>query len=213
MNTKIIPLGIVACLSVAHPLSAAVTTITGGASSGYEYFDRKYDNSGTSNDDDDYSRFRVSPFITIVSETARQSVDFTYAPSFWYDLDSSEDDLDHNLSLEYMRMLTRYWNVSLADNLSVTDEFNSYTPTIDPETGVIISEGPGNDTADLPVVLKEYPHFIRCASGHCHLKLRCFLLGRDKRRQRFRNVPEGCKCQKSTDYDSEPQQVAGPVLV
>ncbi|SHO46108.1 porin family protein [Desulfopila aestuarii] len=146
MNIKILPLGVAVCLSMSAPLSAAVNTISAGVSTGYEYFDRNYDNSN-SPDDDDYSRLRVSPFITIISETERQSLDFTYAPSFWYDFDESEDDIDHKLSLEYLRMLTRYWNVSLADNLSITDEFNSYSPTTDPETGDIVSGGPGADVA------------------------------------------------------------------
>lgn len=135
------------CLSFPNVLNAAVATISGGVSTGYEYFDRKYDNSSSYSEDDNYSRFRVSPFVTIASETARQSLEFKYAPSYWYDADQSEDDLDHQLSLEYLRMLTQYWNVSLTDRLSINDEFNSYSPITDPETGDIISQAPGVETS------------------------------------------------------------------
>lgn len=146
MNIRIFSLGLAGCLGFASPLAAAVTTVSGGVSTGYEYFDRQYDDSSAS-DDDDYSRFKISPFVTIVSETARHSLAFKYVPTFWYDVDESEDDVDHDLSLEYIRALTRYWNVSVADYLSITDEFNSYSPTTDPESGDITSEGPGADPA------------------------------------------------------------------
>jgi len=143
---KILPWGVIACLSVSTPLYAAVTTISGGIGSGYEYFDRQYDNSG-SPDNDDYSRFTISPFVVVVSESERQSLTFNYAPTFWYDFDQNEDDVNQALSLEYLGKPTQYWSVSLADNLSITDEFNSYSPTTDPETGDITSGSPGADTS------------------------------------------------------------------
>lgn len=149
MNTKILSLAALACVTSVPPLHAAVTTMSGGVSTGYEQFDRSRDASAsttaTSSNDDSYSRVRISPFVTIVSKTARQSVDFTYAPSFRYDIDESENDIDQNLSLDYMRALTRRWSFTLSDNLSVTDDFNSFSPTIDPDTGRIISESPGAD--------------------------------------------------------------------
>lgn len=151
MNTKIMIVGTLACMAFASPLCAAVTTLSGGVKTGYEYFDRSRDNSAstttTSSSDDGYSRFRLSPFVTIVSATARQSVDFTYAPSFWYDIDESENDIDQKLSLDYVRALTRRWSFTLSDDLSVTDEFNSFSPAIDADTGKIISESPGADPA------------------------------------------------------------------
>jgi len=142
---KILPWGIAACLSVSTPLYAAVTTISGGISSGYEYFDRQYKTSNSS--DDDYSRFTVSPFVTVLSETERQSLTFNYAPTLWYDFHQNEDDINHALTLDYLSKPTQYWSVSLADHLSISDEFNSYSPTTDPETGDITSGSPGQDTA------------------------------------------------------------------
>lgn len=147
MSRNVLPLGVViACLGLPLSSLAAVTTISGGISTGYEYFDRQYDDS-ESTDDDDYSRFRVSPFITIVNETSRQSAEFRYAPSYWYDLDESEDDIDHTLSLDYMRLLTQHWSVTVADRLSITDEYNTYAPTTDPDSGDITSDRPGGDPA------------------------------------------------------------------
>lgn len=149
MNRKILSLTALVCMAFAAPLPAAVTTMSGGVSTGYEYFDRSRDNSvtATSSNDEGHSRFRISPFVTIVSATARQSVDFTYAPSFWYDVDESENDIDQKLTLDYMRALSRRWNFTISDNLSITDEFNSFSPTVDPDTGKIISVSPGAGTA------------------------------------------------------------------
>ncbi len=149
MKKKLLAIGTITCLVLPSLTYAAVTTVSGGVSTGYEYFDREYENSRTtsSSDDDDYSRFKISPFVTIVSETVRQSAKFTYAPTFWYDFDESEDDLDHRLTLDYTRALTRHWDFSLSDNLTVTDEFNSYSPTIDSDTGEITSGNPGADSA------------------------------------------------------------------
>jgi len=146
-KTAMLSSSAVICLSMSSPLYGAVTTVSGGVSTGYEYFDRQYDHSNSSSNNDDYSRFRISPFVTVVSETTRQSLNFHYAPSYWYDFDQSDDKWDHLLSLEYLRLLTRYWNISVADNLRVTDEFNTYSTTVDPATGDIISEGPGADVS------------------------------------------------------------------
>jgi len=143
MKTKIMSVGIAIGLTTATPLSAAaVTTLSGGVTTGYEYFDRQYDES-TASDNDDYSRIKIAPFVTITSETARQSAEFAYAPSFWYDFDQSENDTNHRLLANYTRYLTKDWNFIFSDNLIITDEFNSYRVATDPETGEIISGNPG----------------------------------------------------------------------
>lgn len=147
MNSKVAVMASVFAVGIVSPVHAAVNTLSAGITTGYEYFDRSYDNSGSSSDDDDYSRFRVSPFVTITSETTRHTANFTYAPSYWYDFDESEDDLDHRLSLEYQRLLTQHWSFSLADDLRISDEYNSYSPTVDSKTGEITSEGPGAETS------------------------------------------------------------------
>ncbi|MFV0438595.1 MAG: hypothetical protein ACK5PS_14540 [Desulfopila sp.] len=138
-------LGAGVCLSLFDPLYAAVTTVSGGLKTGYEYSNRDYSQSRRSSSNDNYSRFVISPLITITSETERQSLAVEYVPSYWYDIDQHDDKVDHSLSLDYLRLLTRYWQFSLTDNLRVTDQFNSYGTTVDQKSGDIVSEGPGTD--------------------------------------------------------------------
>lgn len=155
MKTKITVLIIPLCMALSSTSNARVTTLTGGVSTGYDYFDRSYETetevddtvTTSSSRDDDHSRFFISPYIIVLSETPRDSAEIQYAPSFRWDLDESDDDVDHKFSLDYQRELTKRWSFTLSDNYIDTDEFNSYQPEVDSETGGIISERPGESTA------------------------------------------------------------------
>ncbi|WP_163337099.1 hypothetical protein [Desulfopila sp. IMCC35008] len=127
---------LIALLVTPVAAQARRTTLSGGISAGYDYTERIYDlndtNEGdsssdsTSRDDDETSRLVISPTITIISESERDSVSFDYTPSFLYDLDESDNDLDHHLTLDYNRSLSRNWSIKLSDSFVDTDEFNSY---------------------------------------------------------------------------------------
>jgi hypothetical protein len=145
-----------ACIALATGSSASVKTMSGGLSLGYDFSDRQYENqdetseasesvSSVNSRDDDRSRFVVSPFVRIVSETPRHSAQIEYAPTFFYDVDESENDVNHKLLLDYNRSLTQRWTMSLSNNFINTDDYNSYSPTIDSTTGDIVSAKPGAD--------------------------------------------------------------------
>lgn len=132
---------------------ARVTTVSGGATTSYSFFDRSYVTEGgeegaaasTDSDEDDYSRLIISPFITIVSESEKDAAEFRYSPSFRRELDDSESDIDHHFSLNYNRALSGRWDITLSDTFVPTDDYSSSAPVVDSETGEIISERPGAD--------------------------------------------------------------------
>jgi|GEM_PF-532948 len=130
---------------------ARVTTVSGGATSSYKFYDRTYEydgedeSSSTDDDSEDYSRLVVSPTITIVSEGVKDALKFSYAPGLVIELDEGDNDINHDLLLNYDRALTSRWNLTLSNSFVHTDEFQSQEPVIDSETGQITSALPGDD--------------------------------------------------------------------
>lgn len=122
---------------------ARVVTLTGGLSSGYEWYERQYDNDGGAiNNDDKYSRFRISPLIELESLSARDEIRLSYSPSFHHDFDSSESDVDHSLSAAFNRSLSENWRLLLSDNYRLADQAEEDT-SIEPGTGLQISDSEG----------------------------------------------------------------------
>ncbi len=71
--------------------------------------------------DDEYSRFRITPMIDIESLTARDALRLQYMPSFRYDIESYEHDIDHKLNASFSRYITQNWHLSLAENFILSD--------------------------------------------------------------------------------------------
>ncbi len=143
----ILPASLVFSFLAPAPCTAARDlTISGGISSGYEWMERKYDiddpGVASARADDNYSRFRIAPSIDIKSQSARDELLLHYSPSFRYDLDTYEDDIDHNFSAEYNRSITQRWRLLLSDRYRLTDQADDIT-AIDPEGGVRISDDQG----------------------------------------------------------------------
>lgn len=123
----ILPASLLLSVLAVPPCALARTvTISGGVSTGYEWYERKYDNDGTAADpsyeDDKYSRFRIGPLFEIESLSARDEMRLNYAPSFYYDIDSYDHDVDHDLSAEYNRFITERWRILLAERYLLTDK-------------------------------------------------------------------------------------------
>lgn len=143
----ILPASLLFSFLTAAPCTAARDlTITGGISSGYEWLDREYDiddpSAANDNKDDDYSRFRIAPLIEIKSLSARDEILLHYSPSYRYDIDTSEDDVDHDFSAEYNRFITQRWRMLLSDRYRLTDQADDITAT-DPVGNVQISDDEG----------------------------------------------------------------------
>ncbi len=112
--------------------------VSGGISVGYERYDRQYDkntdsasvnSSGevtTTEDltvlqDDEYDRLRAAPLVAITAISARDEASLRYSPSFRYDYDSYDHDLDHDLSAQVKRFISRDWQLKLTEKYLLTD--------------------------------------------------------------------------------------------
>ncbi|WP_176360088.1 hypothetical protein [Desulfosediminicola ganghwensis] len=136
------------CLMIVGEAQARVTTLSGGVSLGYTDYERDYDIERPSSSSDDYSRIILSPFILIATESARDTLSFSYSPTFRFDLDDSDDnDVDNRLILDYERQLTERWEFTAANDFLQAEDANSYAPVLDPDTDSIISGTPGEDLA------------------------------------------------------------------
>lgn len=71
--------------------------------------------------DDDYNRLRIGPLIDISSVTPRDEITISYHPSFRYDFDTEDQDLDHDLTATMSRYLTRNWQITLSERFLLSD--------------------------------------------------------------------------------------------
>ena len=130
------------CASLAREQSLRV-----GVSSGFEWYDRSYDQESTESDaevtttedlarlDDSYSRFRISPLLEVTSISARDEARFSYSPSYRYNVDTYEHDLDHNLEGSYSRQLSRNLGLRLTENYRYSDSATEESDTISDSNG------------------------------------------------------------------------------
>lgn len=106
----------------------------GAVSVGYEFDDRRYEDdplsdqeqqtsvqTAANNHDQRLSRFRLAPLVTLTSSGERDEIALRYSPSFRYDIESSDNDVDHDLSAKLSRHLTQSWLLKLSDNYLLTD--------------------------------------------------------------------------------------------
>ena len=134
--------------------------VSAGISTGFEFYDRKYNSDDGGNEDeadgvvtltedltalqdDNYDRFRITPLIKISSDTARDGMVFSYSPSFRYDYDTYDHDIDHTLSASYNRFFTNQWHVTLTEDYRQSDmvDDGSTRATIDSPDAVSDTNG------------------------------------------------------------------------
>jgi hypothetical protein len=124
-------------LLTAIPAAGRDVTIGGGISTSYEYYSREYDPEDRQTElrdvatlseqrqnisDDKYNRFRVAPLLTLNSSSSRDQLSLRYLLGLWYDEESSDHDIDHNLSASYAYSLTQQWRLKLGESFILTDE-------------------------------------------------------------------------------------------
>ena len=112
--------------------------VEGGISVGYDRYERKYDKGKNSQpatgqaevtmtedltalQNDEYNRFRIAPLVVVTGISARDGLLLRYSPSFRYDYDSSDHDLDHDLTAQFNRFITRDWQLKLSEKYLLTD--------------------------------------------------------------------------------------------
>lgn len=136
------------CIAVVALNSSEVTlardvVVGGGISVGYEFDDRQYEDDdevpadqqsateqqsaadaeidSRDNRDEQYSRMRLAPLITITSSSERDEVELRYSPSFWYDFENSDNNVDHDLFASLNRFITPDWQAKLSDRYRLSD--------------------------------------------------------------------------------------------
>ncbi len=166
-------------LVLASSAAARVNTLSGGVSAGYEYFDRNYTGEttttgngsqttpATSQANDHYSRFLLSPNVTIVSETPRDKAEIDYTPSLYYDVSENDHNIDHNLAASYFRSLSQYWQMNLGDNFVETDQFNDYSTPVTASNANVTNPAPSSVTAESQ--LREEPGRRRYSTNNFNI--------------------------------------------
>lgn len=121
--------------------------LRGGLSLGYEYYERSYEDDSATSDtsstvvtttqdltalaDDQYDRLRITPLIAVTAVSSRDEVELRYRPSFRYNFDEDEDDLDHNLEFSLKRSLTQKWRLLFNEHYVYSDITENATAASD----------------------------------------------------------------------------------
>lgn len=110
---------------------------TGGLSTGYDYYDRQQkavtptdDTSGSasavtaSDKQDDYRKIIVRPLITLEAVAEKDALEIRYEPGFYYDDLNDQHDINHKASFSGRRLVTKDWQLLLADSYEIKDDAN-----------------------------------------------------------------------------------------
>ncbi|HID70779.1 MAG TPA: hypothetical protein EYP35_10080 [Desulfobacterales bacterium] len=113
-------------LCLTSPVQARLNTITGGVTMGYDYDETNYDRDDIEDSllDRNTSQQQVSigPLFIFETTSSVDSLTFSYNPSFVYDFDDSQSDVDHDLSLSAYRDISRQWRVELSERFVFSDD-------------------------------------------------------------------------------------------
>lgn len=149
LGNIILPFVTISIVSTISPTFANDVTISGGISVSYEKYDRQYENdaelitiqknSGGETavvadarvaEDDTADRFRFAPFIELAANSARDDLSLRYSPSFRYDIETYDNDVDHDLNASAKRMLTKDWRLLLSENYRLSDRVEDQYDTV-----------------------------------------------------------------------------------
>lgn len=151
MKKIILMSAVIALLCPATSAKARDVKMSGGLSTGYDYFDRQYKETtedGTTttaltnesrDDADDYEKIFVRPMIMLEALSEKDSLLLRYEPSFYYDNINDENDVNHSASLAVSKLLTNKWQLQLSDRYEIRDDAEQldsatdYTTTVDPQ--------------------------------------------------------------------------------
>jgi len=110
-----------------HSVQARLNTITGGITTSYDYDNPKYDGEGNagetlSGQDDLTQQLSIGPLFIFETTSSTDGFSVSYNPSFVYDLEDSQSDVDHNLTLTAYRDFTRRLRIELNENFIYSDD-------------------------------------------------------------------------------------------
>ena len=124
---------VMSTLFFADAVYARVNTVTGGLTLGTEYLDQ---NGAQSSDEDDYySRMRLTPTVDFTTASEKDELHFTFSPSLLYDYDTHETDMQYAGGVDGFKMFSERWTVGFADTFVYSDS-SEYDPNDDSASGV-----------------------------------------------------------------------------
>lgn len=127
------------------PLAQGIK-MSGGLTTSYERYDRWYEKEGGNEQvgegrgevattapvvalTEKYNRFRISPMIVLASVSAREELSIQYTPSFRYDYETYNHDVDHDLSARIKQSITSKWLLRLNERFLLTDKSSDQATT------------------------------------------------------------------------------------
>ncbi len=138
--------------------------VIGELSVGYNFQDRTYKDSGTTDDQADDTRdLYASPRMRLSSRGASDFLAFTYAPTFTYDDIDGSNDVGHDLNLLAEKNINRDWLVRATNSYfygqdSSTDNEQRSSPIIPGEVTPSTPAAPGVERpeSDIPQLTEKY---------------------------------------------------------
>jgi hypothetical protein len=102
-------------LGIVASSEANVNSLTGGLDVGFDIDHRTNHGTGNSSYNTDYNRLVTTPSLNFKSNDVKYGIDFTYAPSFKYDLNGKGTDVDHRLNLSVKTMPVKEWQIKISE--------------------------------------------------------------------------------------------------
>lgn len=112
---------------LSHSVLARLNTITGGMTTSYDYDKTEYDREGgvenaLSGEDDLTQQLSIGPLLIFETTSSIDGLSVSFNPSFVYDLEDSQSDIDQNFNLAAYRDFTRRLRIELNDDFIYSDD-------------------------------------------------------------------------------------------
>ena len=136
-------------LGIAGFSEANVNSFTGGLDVGLDIDHRTDHGARQSSTNNDYNRIFTSPSLNFKSDDIKEGIDFTYAPSFRYDLNGKGTDVDQKLNFAARKSLLKEWQIKIselyvnADDTTLTSNQNASPESVSNVTNEQISNDLG----------------------------------------------------------------------
>ncbi len=137
--------------------------VTGGLSTGYDYFDRQQKGTTpadtvtgsetaalattTNTNQADFQKIIIRPLVSLQAVSERDNLLLRYEPGFYYDHLNDEQDLDQKGSFAARRLLTKDWQLFLSDSYQKRDDANRADTVINSQaTADVQQQGTGGNS-------------------------------------------------------------------
>lgn len=116
----------VSALCLAQTSHARLNTLTGGLTTGYDFDETKYENSTVEGipptENSYFKQFNIAPLLILETTSSRDNLTIRFNPSFTYDQETSQNDIDHNFSIAAYRDFTRRLRLELSNGFIYSND-------------------------------------------------------------------------------------------